>query len=137
MLGNLARPVWGWGPGEIPGPTPLFLGSPAGGTTAAVFYTLTATCRRLKIDPYAYLKDVFERLPRLREIQCAAVEADAEAEAEILTLLNSLLPDHWLTDHPESRLDSRIAESNAKSARRRDRRTRRRQSLAPTNRNTR
>ena len=22
MLGNLARPVWGGGPGEIPGPTP-------------------------------------------------------------------------------------------------------------------
>lgn len=22
MLGNLARPVRGWGPGEIPGPTP-------------------------------------------------------------------------------------------------------------------
>ena len=23
MQGNLARPVWGWGPGETPGPTPL------------------------------------------------------------------------------------------------------------------
>jgi len=41
----------------------LSCGSPAGGNAAAVFYTLTATCRRLKIDPYAYLKDVFERLP--------------------------------------------------------------------------
>ena len=109
----------------------LFLGSPAGGTTAAVFYTLTATCRRLKIDPYAYLKDVFERLPQLREIQCAA---EADAEAETLTLLTSLLPDHWLADHPDCRLDSRIAESNAKSARRRDHRTRRRQSLASANR---
>jgi len=27
MLGNLARPVWGWGPGAIPGPTPLYLTS--------------------------------------------------------------------------------------------------------------
>ena len=44
----------------------LFFGSPAGGAAAAVMYTLTATCRRLRIDPYAYLRDVFERLPQLR-----------------------------------------------------------------------
>ncbi len=41
----------------------LFFGSPEGGEAAAVFYTLTATCRRLKIDPLAYLSDVFKRLP--------------------------------------------------------------------------
>ena len=31
----------------------LFFGSPAGGSAVAVLYTLTATCRRLRIDPYA------------------------------------------------------------------------------------
>jgi len=43
----------------------LFFGSEAGGAAAAVLYTLTATCRRLRIEPFAYLKDVCERLPSL------------------------------------------------------------------------
>src|SRR5262245_3901808 len=43
----------------------LFAGSDAGGRTAAVLYTLTQTCRRHHIDPFAYLKDVLARLPGL------------------------------------------------------------------------
>ena len=98
----------------------LFFGSPAGGKSAAVFYTLTATCRRLKIDPYAYLKDVFERLPL----------CDPEDPAS----LTPLLPDHWLADHPECQLPIRTTESNAKTARRRTRRKQRRKALARANR---
>ena len=86
-----------------------------------MFYTLTATCRRLQIDPYAYLKDVFERLPRLRANQDGPPDP---------SLLAPLLPDRWLADHPESRLQMRTTESNAKAARRRARRTRRRKALA-------
>ena len=41
----------------------LFFGNHRGGETAAVFYSMTATCRRLQIDPHAYLKDVLERFP--------------------------------------------------------------------------
>jgi transposase len=41
----------------------LFAGSDAGGQTAAVLYTLTQTCRRHGIDPFAYLRDVLTRLP--------------------------------------------------------------------------
>jgi transposase len=41
----------------------LFLGSDAGGQTAAVLYSFTATCKQLRIDAFAYLRDVFERLP--------------------------------------------------------------------------
>ena len=93
----------------------LFFGSPAGGRAAAVFYTLTATCRRLKIDPFAYLKDVFEQLPH----------CDPEDPAA----LTPLLPDHWLVDHPECQLQIRTTESKAKSARRRTRRTQRRKAL--------
>lgn len=99
----------------------LFFGSPAGGHAAAVFYTLTATCRRLQIDPYAYLKDVFERLPQLVATQDGAPDP---------SLLAPLLPDRWLAEHPESRLEIRTIESNAKAARRRARRTRRRKALA-------
>ena len=40
------------------------------------------------------------------------------------------LLDRWLAEHPESRLQMRTAESNAKAARRRARRTRRRKALA-------
>jgi len=99
----------------------LFFGSPAGGHAAAVFYTLTATCRRLQIDPYAYLKDVFERLPELVATQGGPPDP---------SLLAPLLPDRWLAEHPESRLEMRTTESNAKAARRRARRTRRRKALA-------
>ncbi|MDP6060896.1 MAG: IS66 family transposase, partial [Pirellulaceae bacterium] len=98
----------------------LFFGSPAGGRAAAVFYTLTATCRRLKIDPFAYLKDVFERLPH----------CDPEDPAS----LTPLLPDHWLVDHPECQLQMRTTESKAKSARRHTRRTQRRKTLERANR---
>jgi transposase len=41
----------------------LFVGSDAGGRTAAVWYSFTATCKLLKIDAFAYLRDIFERLP--------------------------------------------------------------------------
>ena len=41
----------------------LFLGSDAGGRTAAVLYSFTATCKHLGIDTFAYLRDVLTRLP--------------------------------------------------------------------------
>jgi transposase len=41
----------------------LFVGSDNGGRTAAVWYSFTATCKLLKLDAFAYLRDVFERLP--------------------------------------------------------------------------
>ena len=55
-----------------------FVGSEGGGRTAAVLYSMTATCRRLGVDPWAYLRDVFTRLP--------ALPADR---------LDELLPDRW------------------------------------------
>ncbi len=62
MLGNLARPVWGWGPGEIPGPTPLFAGSLAGGERNAGFMTLVSSAHRNDLDVWAYVNDVLQRL---------------------------------------------------------------------------
>jgi transposase len=41
----------------------LFWGSDRGGTTAAVLTSLTITCRRHGIDPWAYLSDVLARIP--------------------------------------------------------------------------
>ena len=43
----------------------LFVGSDNGGRTAAVLFSFTATCKHLGIDAFAYLRDVFDRLPGL------------------------------------------------------------------------
>jgi len=40
----------------------LFAGSPAGGEKAAVLYSLVISCQRLGIEPWAYLKDVIDRV---------------------------------------------------------------------------
>jgi transposase len=43
----------------------LFFGSEEAGVRNAVVMTLVANCRMHGVDPYAYLKDVLERLPRM------------------------------------------------------------------------
>jgi hypothetical protein len=57
----------------------LFAGSDKGGHTAAVLFSVFASCQRHGIDPCAYLRDVLGRLPT----QPAARLAE-------------LLPDRWL-----------------------------------------
>jgi transposase len=42
----------------------LFFGSEEAGQRSAVLYTLVANCRLHGVEPYTYLKDVLERLPR-------------------------------------------------------------------------
>ena len=58
----------------------LFVGSTTGGQTAAVLFSITSTCRRLQIDPFAYLRDVLAML------------ATGPLSAEELALL---LPHRW------------------------------------------
>ncbi|MBN2319090.1 MAG: transposase domain-containing protein [Acidobacteria bacterium] len=36
-------------------------GSDNGGRTAAVLTSITATCKHLRIDPFEYLRDIFQR----------------------------------------------------------------------------
>ena len=40
----------------------LFAGSDAGGRRAAIIYSIIATCARHDVDPFAYLRDVLERV---------------------------------------------------------------------------
>jgi transposase len=40
----------------------MFFGSDNGGRTAAVLTSFITTCKRLDIDPFAYLRDIFERI---------------------------------------------------------------------------
>ena len=59
-----------------------FLGSDNGGRTAAILSSLIATCKRLAIDPFAYLRDIFARLGAHPQSRLAA-----------------LLPDQWQAAH--------------------------------------
>jgi transposase len=56
-----------------------FYGSDNGGHTAAVLTSLIATCKRHRIDPFAYMRDVFARI-----------------SAHPIHQLEELLPDRWL-----------------------------------------
>jgi hypothetical protein len=56
-----------------------FLGSDNGGRTAVVLTSLIATCKRHHIDPFAYLRDVLQRIA-----------------AHPITQLAEMLPDQWL-----------------------------------------
>jgi transposase len=43
----------------------LFIGEVQAGDRSAIIYTVIESCRRRSIDPYAYLRDVLTRLPRM------------------------------------------------------------------------
>jgi len=58
----------------------MFFGSDNGGRTGAVLSSLIATCKRLGVDPFAYLRDVFERI-----------------SSHPQSRLGELLPDQWKT----------------------------------------
>jgi transposase len=58
----------------------LFVGSKTGGQTAAILFSMTSTCRRLNVDPFAYLRDV---------LSCLGADS---LSAEELALL---LPHRW------------------------------------------
>jgi transposase len=60
----------------------LFFGSDVGGETAAVLYTFTQTCRALGIEPWRYLRDVLERLPRHSPERLAELLPDEWARAQ-------------------------------------------------------
>lgn len=56
----------------------IFCGSDNGGHTAAVLFTLMATCQRHRVDPFVYLRDVLTRMP-----------------ATPVNELDRFLPDRW------------------------------------------
>lgn len=61
----------------------LFCGSDKGGDTAAVLFSLIATCQRHRVDPFVYLRDVLTRI--------AATPLDQIAD---------FLPDRWAGERP-------------------------------------
>jgi len=112
MLGNLARPVWGWGLGEIPGPTPLFCGSLAGGERNAGFMTLVSSAHRNDLDVWAYVNDILSRL--------LAGETDYEP----------MLPWNWAKLNPGSIREFRQEERREREVRKQEKRAYRRANKA-------
>lgn len=51
----------------------LFIGEADAGERSAILYTVIENCRRRGIDPYAYLRDVLTRLPRMTNRQIPEV----------------------------------------------------------------
>ena len=79
----------------------LFIGDAKAGDRAATFYTLMGNCRSEGVDAYAYLKDLFSRLPSMTNRQVKDLtpkdwakeqrEKTATAEAEVQTTALSVL----------------------------------------------
>ncbi len=60
----------------------MFYGSDQAGRTAAVLTSLITTCKRLHINPFAYLRDIFERIG-----------------THPVSRRDELLPDQWMAAH--------------------------------------
>lgn len=59
----------------------MFAGSDEGGRRAAILYSLLASARRHDLDPFAYLRDLFERLPTHPPDQLTELTPWAQAQA--------------------------------------------------------
>jgi transposase len=76
----------------------LFVGSIAGGRRAAIHYSLVSSAKSNGVEPFAWLKNLFTRLPYHR-----SGEAFAQAAAGLPVTsseLDCLLPDLWLQNNP-------------------------------------
>ena len=59
----------------------LFIGHPGAGWASAVIYSLVESCKRHGVEPFEYLRDVLERLPKHTNRDIAAFTPRAWAEA--------------------------------------------------------
>jgi len=67
----------------------LFAGADVGARRAAILYTLFGSCALCGVEPWAYARDVLEKVSGTTFPQ---------------SRLPELLPDRWGTDHPEARI---------------------------------
>ncbi|MFN0057153.1 MAG: IS66 family transposase [Planctomycetota bacterium] len=63
----------------------LFAGSAEGGERAAILYSVIESARRLKLNPYEYLKDVLDRLPNTASHDIGSLTPHAWAAARSCT----------------------------------------------------
>lgn len=77
----------------------LFVGNERAGRNAANFYSLVNSAKINCVEPMAWLKDIFTRLPYHRNGE--AFKQAAACERVTSTELDYLLPDRWLAAHPD------------------------------------
>ena len=65
----------------------LFIGAAEAGQRSAILYTIVESCPRRALDPYAYLRDVLTRRPKMTNRQTAQVTPEAWAKAQRQPLL--------------------------------------------------
>jgi transposase len=61
----------------------LFIGDAEAGERSAVIYSIIESCRRRGIDPYAYLRDVLTRLPKMTNWQIPDVTPQAWGKSHL------------------------------------------------------
>ena len=76
----------------------LFVGSKRAGHGAAVLYSLVSSAKANGVEPFAWLRDVFTRLPYHRDSE--ALQQAAHGKSVTSTELDNLLPDKWLAANP-------------------------------------
>jgi transposase len=59
------------------------MGDADAGERGAIIYTVIESCRRRGLDPYAYLKDVLTRLPKMTNWQIPEITPAAWAKARL------------------------------------------------------
>ncbi len=60
----------------------LFIGQAEAGERSAIIYTVIESCRRRGLNPYAYLREVLTRLPRMTNRQIPEVTPQAWAKTQ-------------------------------------------------------
>ena len=60
----------------------LFIGEAQAGDRSAIIYTVIECCRRRGLDPFAYLRDVFTRLPSMTNRQVKDITPEAWKKAQ-------------------------------------------------------
>lgn len=76
----------------------LFVGNERAGRNAGNFYSLVISAKLNGVEPFAWLKDVFTRLPYHR--QGEAFRQARAGQRVTSDELDYLLPDRWLAEHP-------------------------------------
>jgi hypothetical protein len=69
-----------------------------GGKNAAIFYSLVSSAKANGVEPFAWLRDVYTRLPYFRDGE--AFSQSASGSPVTSNELDALLPDRWLAQNP-------------------------------------
>jgi hypothetical protein len=84
----------------------LFVGNVRAGKHAGYFYSLVNSAKSNGVEPFAWLRDLMEKLPAYR--QSEAFSQASRGEPVTSNELDELLPDRWLVAHPDCKWKYRL-----------------------------